>query len=516
MPTPSALCIVEICREICIHVKERSRNLRRPRLSPARLARCSRAFSQPALDLLWETLNDMEPLLKLIPGLDVESRVVDSRKVKLYIIARTLRDNDWIRYDEYSRRVRTLRFSHTGQVNCDIYSQLTRHRQTPLLPSLRELYLTHHVSNEDLTSTLFNSEVIPLLNPSLRKLGVSTWDLGKVEYEDEELEEILRSLSGRCPVLQSLYLSGAIPLISLEPLSNLRHLTSLDLIYVYRVPCAFDSTTATALSTLPSLTDLSIPDVFIKYLGDPISSEGFLVLESLYIKCGDPPGIARTLRCISSPVLRKIHVEDVKRIAGRDLVEHLWAFSQFSGSLIELNWEEDRSTDFEETGFICMGIELLEPLLVLKNLETFRISLHASADNPHLAFSCQASRRIAEAWPTMKALSLVSQLFPFSLRSLITLVYHHKTLETLCFQVAYNDSLDPSSDQWLITRDTCARHGPCETTRLSGLYIGDILGADCDDLLLAAYLHTVFPAVGIISCFVRHKIGELLSLVRKA
>ncbi|KDQ51739.1 hypothetical protein JAAARDRAFT_198819 [Jaapia argillacea MUCL 33604] len=134
--TPAALQIVEICREICIHVED-PLSRKNTQLSLLCLAQCSRAFSQPALDLLWEELPDMEPLLKLISGLVVESRVVDGRDVRFYTIARALRGQDWTRYDEYSRRVRTLDHEHEAEVDCDIYLQLTRHRQTPLLPALR-------------------------------------------------------------------------------------------------------------------------------------------------------------------------------------------------------------------------------------------------------------------------------------------------------------------------------------------------------------------------------------------
>ncbi|KDQ51737.1 hypothetical protein JAAARDRAFT_40760 [Jaapia argillacea MUCL 33604] len=122
--TPAALQIVEICREICIHLKD-PHDQKKSQSSLLSLAQCSRAFSQPALDLLWETLYDMEPLLKLLSGLVVESRLVDDRGVKFYTIARTLRDRDWTRYDNYSRRVRVLDYTHTGKVDSDIYLQLT-------------------------------------------------------------------------------------------------------------------------------------------------------------------------------------------------------------------------------------------------------------------------------------------------------------------------------------------------------------------------------------------------------
>ncbi|KDQ51740.1 hypothetical protein JAAARDRAFT_210881 [Jaapia argillacea MUCL 33604] len=355
------------------------------------------------------------------------------------------------------------------------------------------------------------------MNPSLRILHISS-DWGRGKIDDKELEEFLRSLPGRCPALHSLLLSGSIPHISLEPLSNIQHLTSLNLLYIYRVPSAFNSTTATALSTLPCLTDLSIPDVFIEHLGDPISSDGFLTLESLHINNGDPPGIARTLRCICSPVLCWVCIQEVDRATGRDLVEHLWAFSKFSESLVKLRWEaEEWSDEFNESDFTCMGIELLEPLLVLKKLDTLRIRLCSSADNPDSAFSCQDSRTIAETWPNMKDLSLSSSLFPFTLRSLVTLVDNLDSLETLSIEVAYNDNLDPSSDRMVIIQDMCERHGPCDTKYLSELHITGIRpnGHGCDDLLLAAYLHTMFPRVWKIVCLERPTIGEIMSLRRE-
>ncbi|KDQ51738.1 hypothetical protein JAAARDRAFT_497476 [Jaapia argillacea MUCL 33604] len=356
------------------------------------------------------------------------------------------------------------------------------------------------------------------MNPSLRTLHISSnWHILQIDDDDDELEEFLRSLPRRCSALRSLLLGGTIPQVSLEHLSNLQQLTCLNLSYVYRVPSPFNSTTATALSTLPSLTDLRIPDVFIEYLGDLISTDGFLTLESLHIKGGDPPGIARTLRCISSPVLHEVYLWDVNRATGRDPVEHLWAFLKFSESLTKLQWcAEEWKDGFEESDFTCVGIELLEPLLVLKNLENLEVLSDSLADCPDSTISCEDSRRIAQAWPNMKNLSLYSSLFPFTLRSLITSVDNLETLETLSIEEVHNDNLAPSSDRLVMFQDACESHGPCNTKYLSELLIANIQDrwSDCDDLFLAVYLHTVFPNVCDITCSERPTVSKLISIRR--
>ncbi|KAI0669395.1 hypothetical protein C8Q78DRAFT_977101 [Trametes maxima] len=115
------------------------RKIRRHTLAMS--ARLCHAFAGPALDLLWRVLDDVKPLLSIIPSF-----------MKEYgLFAEAVTDAEWERFQGYAGRVRELNALH----NVDRHSEephltwmvlMQRSRGLPLLPRLERLVISHHRS----------------------------------------------------------------------------------------------------------------------------------------------------------------------------------------------------------------------------------------------------------------------------------------------------------------------------------------------------------------------------------
>ena len=74
------LYVEEILNEIFSQLRFQSLGDRLPRWEVAALARTCRAFKEPALDILWEVLPDLTPLVRCLP----EASSVDSIGVRSF------------------------------------------------------------------------------------------------------------------------------------------------------------------------------------------------------------------------------------------------------------------------------------------------------------------------------------------------------------------------------------------------------------------------------------------------
>ncbi|KAI0710302.1 hypothetical protein C8T65DRAFT_648496, partial [Cerioporus squamosus] len=107
-------------------VKERAE----VRCTLARAARVCHAFSEPALDVLWCALDNIIPLLRLIPGFE-------KRESTWYLIL-PIFDDAWTRLQDHARRIRGLCHYRTTVVFPTVWSTLLSQCQNrPLMPRLR-------------------------------------------------------------------------------------------------------------------------------------------------------------------------------------------------------------------------------------------------------------------------------------------------------------------------------------------------------------------------------------------
>ncbi|KDQ50986.1 hypothetical protein JAAARDRAFT_707217 [Jaapia argillacea MUCL 33604] len=133
--------IPELAKEICWHLHAVQHASGQGDL--VNVARSCRRLMDPALDFLWSQLEDVRPLLDLIPAvvsfISGESGY-DEKIHGPHILMEPLDKAQFVRFDFYAKRVQALRYHHepgSDRVPCTIFPQLRECRTTPLLPNLK-------------------------------------------------------------------------------------------------------------------------------------------------------------------------------------------------------------------------------------------------------------------------------------------------------------------------------------------------------------------------------------------
>jgi hypothetical protein len=73
--------------------------------------------------------------------------------------------DDWLRFDQYARRIRHLSHRDTEDIDASVYMRLIQHRKSPLLPRLSTL-----------CSIPYGPLVWSILSPTLRSVTVDVFD----------------------------------------------------------------------------------------------------------------------------------------------------------------------------------------------------------------------------------------------------------------------------------------------------------------------------------------------------
>ena len=134
-------------------------------------AKACKAFSVPALSSLWRILPSLLPLLLLLPSAEVSNNHYVSPRPLLYLFRRLIGSkfvdrlplgSNWERFDLYAPRVRTLYMERLRVViSPHVYLRirsLRRHRDAPLLPGLKEIYIPNETSLDFSAALLLSSE----------------------------------------------------------------------------------------------------------------------------------------------------------------------------------------------------------------------------------------------------------------------------------------------------------------------------------------------------------------------
>ncbi|KAI1785294.1 hypothetical protein LXA43DRAFT_148083 [Ganoderma leucocontextum] len=162
----------------------------------ASAARVCRAFTEHVLDALWEVLEGILPLLKVLP-------LYKSRSPPLDVFSR-ITTGDWDRLRSYSRRVKELHHNWRN-VDCIRPSVLpiliSKCGGTPLFPRLQRLKA---LSLNDETTAY----TIPLLSATLQSVTVSfeTYDDDLSTANRDDFEMMLSALHVTSPGLRELVL----------------------------------------------------------------------------------------------------------------------------------------------------------------------------------------------------------------------------------------------------------------------------------------------------------------------
>ncbi|KDQ49202.1 hypothetical protein JAAARDRAFT_716154 [Jaapia argillacea MUCL 33604] len=383
MPASAAshvFCIVEICGSICEEVQAHDiSSNERWQKNFLQFALCTRSICETALDILWEEVDDPEPLQKLAPPPDTEPE-------------------SWSRFEMYARRVRHLRL-HDGNIGTSL--KLARRYSTPLFPYLQSLSF-HNRRYIHLSGQLVDNEVVPFLSPTLVRLTIQCflWRHPFRLLRDERLQAFLSTLPSKCSLLKHLVLAGSLPrFIGFDALNHIAQLRTLDVqdVTEYNI---FDQPTISALSSLRSITNLFVPQVYF----DPCA------------------GVENLLNSICSPSLRSVALMSIDWTDMPHVLPCLEALSYFRSSLVTFQWEreitaphmeKDYDWDLEKDGF-----GFIKPLLNL-NLEHLHIYEGKSAfesDDPPEAFITPAViERMSNRGRTSKVYqsSQTSSHYPF-------------------------------------------------------------------------------------------------------
>ncbi|KDQ50988.1 hypothetical protein JAAARDRAFT_62874 [Jaapia argillacea MUCL 33604] len=422
------LAVPELFLEICWYLKPWPTGSGTRGGTLAHLARCCRRFMNPALDVLWCELENMRPLLDLIPaaaaylkGDQVVYEDDEDEDDVHHIFFDPPEEKDWARFDFYGRRVRMLHFDHSPEyMQCEIFSQLAECRVDHLLPNLRHLYWYHgYMSN---LNGAFLAEVTPFLTPLLQTIcvGCSDDDLPRWQppaIDTYTLKLFLHMLPQRCPSTRYLQLRGFSLDVPLTPFGQFKHLQCLDLDEDGALLDGSTLDTLAGIGTLETLTGIIVTKDSLSRSSLP----GFPSLRTLRIRKGNPEGTFTLLNRISSSSLSSFEADDM--IAGdrNTFLACFTSLQRFSQTLQEVSYHTRIS--FLKSGD---GLSALEACFGLHHLTTLNLFMPTTGQSPALLPAYAES--MARSWPHIMELNL--SYGRFSLQSLWTFVSQSPHLHT--------------------------------------------------------------------------------------
>ncbi|KAL7280560.1 hypothetical protein ACG7TL_005493 [Trametes sanguinea] len=358
----------------------------------AHLVRVCKAFSEPALRVLWRQLHDVFPLLRLLPSLyQVQENVPSGRRygpisLDIYHLPDEVPQSEYdrlLQYAPYVRRLYALSPATTPFRRAEIteegwVSVIRALGDQPLLPNLGTLHWLMERPAEELP------QITTLLSPSIKILKLFC----HVDLEQEQrlaevqeawkpyLQRLIEALPQRVPELIDLgfYTEDLDTRLVLEPLS-LNHPPSLRTLSLSNSPqctsIAFDPPgllPLTRFATIQSLTlTLSLADLVVDGRTPEIRLDNLTELRIPY-----HPGHSCALNAIASSSLRELEVsglqcfipstfqnissEHVERVASRwpisTLLQPLLALPRMRKVWIAFtSWLPIKVTDHDVTTF---------------------------------------------------------------------------------------------------------------------------------------------------------------------
>ncbi|KDQ52015.1 hypothetical protein JAAARDRAFT_210776 [Jaapia argillacea MUCL 33604] len=460
------LSIVEICREICLCLRTDRSGTREDLAS---LARCNRAFSDPALDALWEQANLLH-LLDLIPAI----KSLHSRQIVFKVI-HPVQDEAWVRFDFYAPRVHTLDHHCYGyHKSLGEVGKLLQARDRPSFPMLRSI--RWGVGHNYPSYRCALSEVSHFMSSSVRSLTISysAFPIPDEGEADEESLTLLESLGSAYPNLREIKLDEYISRKTLVGFMHSFHnVQSLDL---RRLRMDTNSETLHILSTLERLESLSLSEIYSIVLASATQPPGFQLLRHLSIEMADSEGVLYLLRLVSSSSLRSCILKDVVASSWRDALTFFRELSRYKMSLTELrvglNTSGGTLVEFDSDG------EMMTELLGFHHLEilALEVGYREFVDGIIPVVDCHEARRIARVWPRLRVMDMADSLFAFSLSSFVEFVSNCPNLEEVTVRNVTIGDLSGLELGYRAYRVTHLEFDVAEDEEYNPMRIADILG----------------------------------------
>ncbi|KAF8414785.1 hypothetical protein L210DRAFT_3658472 [Boletus edulis BED1] len=360
----------------------------------AALARTCRAFKEPALDVLWEELIELSPLVRCIPK--ASHRLSSKYATKSYAFHRSLTQIEWDILRSYTRRIRSINLQQDMDmpgIDHKCFINLLKHPMTePLFSNVRKLRFQYPDDKYLLLATL----------PSLMSLSIRLID-------PRSFEDSLRLFAKISPSLANLFIfifpgSYWINMDRIDPkfICHLRNLQSFSCSKML-----LDMTTLVHLSRLPALIDLSF--TLRSTLPDQISPSDspliFSNLDRLVLR-------SEFLRPVSH-LLSKIRLPAVTDLAAyidfcptREELSLFFANVRTSGSprtiqalrLIQpYNWGQTSVPGDRPV----LGLEDLRLYVPFSNLRRIQLAMEGKVD-----LTDSELLTLVSTWPCLKELSI--------------------------------------------------------------------------------------------------------------
>ncbi|KIJ58173.1 hypothetical protein HYDPIDRAFT_34429 [Hydnomerulius pinastri MD-312] len=403
------LSIDEILTTICQHAfnilkpEPKSRELR-DRRTLARLARTSRYFLEPALNVLYYEINDLLWLIKCMPD---DLWVVNGKQLSF---KRPMEQSDWDVFLRYTRRVRSLEFDRhcTTTTHVNVYHSLA----TYPYPDVMFPRLTHLRCGEWREDAVWFLR--HLLQPTVNHIDIDNLLPNALTYR------VLPLIPKRCPRVRQLMAFRNLVFQQGDPVldqfSNL--LCQLNLLESVRCAELTDESLL-HLARLPALKILRV-DLRLNPLHNLDSSlrgRGFPVLREALVSSPTMSHCLQFLKYVKSTSLDTINlnVDDETPAASYKEIFTAWGLNPSYQNLSTIDISEMRVwRDYDEKHII--DITVLRPLFQLKGLTCLKLETLCTYDLDDAAI-----KEIATAWPLLETLDLSLRECGWEIPSKVTL-----------------------------------------------------------------------------------------------
>ncbi|KDQ60504.1 hypothetical protein JAAARDRAFT_32915 [Jaapia argillacea MUCL 33604] len=493
-----ALLIAEICREICWHLKGDWQKKRWNR-SLARLAQCSRAFSDPALDVLWHEMSDLEPLIGLIPAVQrvtVEGSEDDEEFEIFKLIGPTISDDDWRRFDLYASRIRVYRYDHDDPPDRTLCRQLAVLKGRALLPSLKTVIYSLG-ERSDGVEMRADIQGLQHLSESIRSFTTKVSSFyGDIPNRGDH-QGFWDSVPDSLPHLQHFELAAAWPIVSIDFFGQFRDIRFIKIQvqeFWHFSPVKLRGNDFDTLSSLPLLESLTLRHFTLDEWAGKTSQNGFPSLRVLEMAVPGPAGLQSILAAISSTSMTTLAVRITESRDWDAIRACIISAFRFNVSLENLDWVVVTGMIFTQDVLNAGAMAAIMPLfLTFRNLKRFVSNIWT----PHVFESFDGSppsspltpaeaTSMALRWPRLETFILRSDFAFFSLDSFVAFISSSPLLTHLVV------------DKILVDRHPCAVMAllPSLSHGMDSLWVRKFIQQwtnEPDDLPLAICLFQLFP-----------------------
>ncbi|KAF8550083.1 hypothetical protein OG21DRAFT_1514510 [Imleria badia] len=343
----------------------------------ASLARTCRAFKEPALDLLWEHMVNLSPLVQCLA--DVSHQLIPDE----YSFTRSLTRIEWDILRSYTRRIRSIQQIERGLDWESVTTFLNPPTTVPLFPNLRTL----HCEYTEKTMHLLH---LPL--PSLVFLHV--------EFENPRLfQNSLKAFPNFSPNIRTLCIGMRPQEATVSKIEPNYFCRWQNLCTAFCPSVVLDADTLVHLSSIPALTQLTFTlSTTLPTSHSPIFFSNLRYL-TLYSKCLRP--ISWLLSWIRLPAITEF-IAVIENCPSRKHLITFFAGVQTSsaGRTIErlsLNQCSDLPSNVVRSEALLLSFEDLQPCMALSNLRSLRLNIEwnvSLTDTELLA--------LASSWPHLE------------------------------------------------------------------------------------------------------------------